>query len=53
MGNRIRVYSDGKLIAGDPRALPLEEHEEIVVAYGTKAELPKPIPSSYSFPAGL
>jgi len=27
---------------------------EIVVTYGTKAELPKPIPSSYPpFPAGL
>jgi hypothetical protein len=51
--DRIRVYSDGKLVTGDPRALPLEEHEEIVVTYGTKAELPKPIPSSYPFPAGL
>jgi hypothetical protein len=51
--NRIRVYSDGKLVTGDPRALPLDEHEEIVIAYGTKAELPKPIPSSYPFPAGL
>jgi hypothetical protein len=51
--NTIRVYSDGKLVTGDPRALPLDEHEEIVIAYGTKAELPKPIPSSYPFPAGL
>jgi hypothetical protein len=51
--NKLRVYSNGKLVTGDPRALPLEEHEEIVVAYGTKAELPKPIPSSYPFPAGL
>ena len=51
--DRIRVYSDGKLVSGDLRALPLEEHEEIVVTYGTKAELPKPIPSSYPFPAGL
>ena len=51
--NRIRVYSDGKLVTGDPRALPLDEHEEIVIAYGTKAELPKPIPSSCPFPAGL
>jgi hypothetical protein len=51
--NRIRVYSDGKLATGDPRALPLEEHQEIVVTYGTNAELPKPIPSSYPFPAGL
>ena len=35
------------------RALPLEEHEEIVVTYGTKAEHPKPIPSSYPLPARL
>jgi hypothetical protein len=51
--DKLRVYSDGKLVTGDPRALPLQSHEEIVVAYGTKAELPKPIPSSYRFPAGL
>jgi hypothetical protein len=51
--DRIRVYSEGKLVGGDPRALPLQEHEEIVVTYGTKAELPKPITSSYPFPAGL
>lgn len=51
--NRIRVYSDGRLVTGDPRALALREHQEIVVAYGTKAELPTPIPSSYPFPAGL
>jgi hypothetical protein len=48
-----RVYSDGKLVMGDPRALPLTEHEEIVIAYGTKAQLPKPIPSSYAFAPGL
>jgi hypothetical protein len=47
------VYSNGKLVSGDPRALPLPEDEEIVVTYGAKAELPKPIPSSYPFPAGL
>jgi hypothetical protein len=51
--NKLRVYSDGKLVTGDPRVLPLEEHEEIVIAYGTKAELPKSIPSRYPFSAGL
>ena len=44
--NGIRVYSDGKPVSGDPRALPLKR-QEILIAYGTKAELPKPIPSSY------
>jgi hypothetical protein len=51
--DKLRVYSDGKLVTGDQRALPLRSHEEIVIAYGTRAELPKPIPSSYPFPAGL
>jgi hypothetical protein len=51
--NKLRVYSDGKRVTGDPRALPLERHEEIVVAYGTKAQLLQPIPSSYPFPPGL
>jgi hypothetical protein len=50
---RLRVYSDGKLVAGDPRALVLEPHQEIVVAYGTNAQLPQPIPSRYPFPPGL
>jgi len=51
--DRIRVFSDGSPVSGDPRRLPLREHEEIVVTFGTKAELPKPIPASYPFPAGL
>jgi hypothetical protein len=51
--DRIRVYSDGEVVKGDPRALALREHEEIVVAYGTRAQLPKPVPSSYPFPSGL
>jgi len=50
---RIRVFSDGRPVAGDPRRLPLTEHEEIVITYGTKSELPSSIPSSFPFPAGL
>jgi hypothetical protein len=50
---KLRVYVDGKLATSDPRRLRLEPHQEIVVAYGTASELPRPIPSSYSFPAGL
>ena len=52
-GNRLRVFVDGRPVVGDPLHVPLEEHEEIVVAFGTPAELPRPIPSSYAFPAGL
>jgi hypothetical protein len=49
----LRVYVDGQLATGDPTTLELFAHEEIVVTYGTKAELPDPIPSSYTFPPGL
>jgi hypothetical protein len=52
-GSGLRVFVDGRPVAGDPLLVPLEEHEEIVVALGTPAELPKPVPSSYAFPAGL
>jgi len=49
---RLRVYVEGKRIRGDPRLLVLASHQEIVVTYGTSAQLPRPIPSSYSFPIG-
>jgi hypothetical protein len=49
----LRVYVDGQLATGDPTTLELFAHEEIVVTYGTEAELPNPIPSSYTFPPGL
>jgi hypothetical protein len=50
--NRLRVFVDGQEATGDPRRLELFSHEEIVVAYGTNAELPSPIPDSYGFPFG-
>jgi hypothetical protein len=50
--NRLRVYVDGHEATGDPRRLELFSHEEIVVTYGTDAELPSPIPDSYGFPLG-
>ena len=50
---RLAVYADGRRVRGDPRVLPLAPHAEIVVAYGTRAELPRPLPSTYAFPAGL
>jgi hypothetical protein len=52
-GNRaLRAFVDGKPFAGDPAQIPLRRHEEIVLAYGTRAQLPKPVPSSYGFPPG-
>jgi hypothetical protein len=50
---RLRVYVDGAPYRGDPTTITLEPHQEIVVAFGTAAQLPSPIPSSYRFPPGL
>ena len=48
--NRLRVYVDGHPATGDVQRLALFAHEEIVVTFGTEAELPNPIPKSYGFP---
>lgn len=48
----LQVYANGSLVSGDPRSLVLAPHQEIVIVYGTKADMPKTIPSAYSFPAG-
>jgi hypothetical protein len=50
---RLRVYVNGTAYRGDPTTLPLASHEELVVAFGTPAQPPSPIPSAYQFPAGL
>jgi hypothetical protein len=53
-GNKkVWVFVNGKLALGNPRAIALRQHQEIVVAYGTYASVPKPIPPSYPFPPGL
>jgi hypothetical protein len=48
-GETLRVFVDGHEATGDPRRLELFAHEEIVVAFGTPAELPSPVPRSYGF----
>jgi hypothetical protein len=52
-GRVLSVYRNGQPVTGDPRSIVLDAHEEIVVAIGTTAQLPSPIPASYAFPAGL
>jgi hypothetical protein len=47
---KLQVFSNGAPYTGNPRDLVLTAHQEIVVAYGTDAELPNPIPSAYTFP---
>jgi hypothetical protein len=45
---QLRVYYDGKLYTQDPAGIQFTQHHDIVVTYGTKAELPNPIPKKYS-----
>lgn len=52
-GRQLRVFVDGKPVRGDPTAITLEPHQEIVIAVGTAAQLPSPVPSTYRFPPGL
>jgi hypothetical protein len=52
-GRQLRVYVDGRRYRGDPTALALAAHQELVVAFGTAAQLPSPVPSGYQFPPGL
>jgi hypothetical protein len=52
-GRRLRVYVNGTLDRADPTTLVLEPHQEILVTYGTAAQVPSPIPASYRFPPGL
>jgi hypothetical protein len=47
------VFVNGQPVTSDPRSVVLTEHEEIVVAVGTAAQLPNPIPAAFGFPPGL
>jgi hypothetical protein len=44
----LRAFVNGTAYTGSPRDIPLTQHEDIVLAYGTPAQLPNPIPSSYA-----
>ena len=48
----LKVYVNGQLSEGDPRLLTLVAHQEIVVVYGTDAQAPQTIPTTYNFPLG-
>ena len=51
-GRTLRVFVNGRRVHGDPATIPLRRHDEIVIAFGTRSQLPSPIPSSYGFPGG-
>ena len=48
---RLRAWVDGKPVAADPTRIILDQHQEIVLAYGTAAQVPDPLPKSYNFAA--
>jgi len=50
-GEVLRIYRDGTEVSGDPAALELTQHAEIVVWVGPRNETPK-VPASYAFPSG-
>ncbi len=51
---RLKVWVNGKPVGGDPTRIVLAEHQVIVLAYGTPAQDPNPVPASYDFAgAGL
>jgi hypothetical protein len=48
---RLRVWVDGDEVTGDPTRIVLADHQEIAIAYGTKAQEPDPVPDTYDFAA--
>jgi hypothetical protein len=50
--DKLRVFSNGKAVAGDPRALVLTAHQEIAIVFGTEKTTVN-IPSGYDFDPGL
>jgi hypothetical protein len=48
---RLRAWVNGKPVAADPTRIILDQHQEIVLAYGTAAQVPDPLPKSYDFAA--
>ncbi|MCW2968624.1 MAG: hypothetical protein JWM71_2396 [Solirubrobacteraceae bacterium] len=51
-GKVLKAWVNGKPLAADPTRIVLASHQEIVIAYGTPAQMPAKVPSSYAFPAG-
>lgn len=48
---RLMAWVDGNPLSADPTRIVLAEHQQIVLAYGTPAQDPKPVPKSYDFAA--
>jgi hypothetical protein len=52
-GKVLKAWVNGAPVSADPTRIVLDSHQEIVLAYGTPAQMPKKVPSSYAFPEGL
>lgn len=52
-GKELRAWVDGAPVNADPTRIVLAPHQEIVLAYGTPAQMPTKVPASYPFPQGL
>jgi hypothetical protein len=46
---QLHAWVDGDEVTADPARIVLAEHQVIVIAYGTKAQQPDPVPESYDF----
>jgi hypothetical protein len=46
---QVRVFVDGQPYVGDPTLVPLADQSAIVVTFGTEAQLPDPMPDSFTF----
>jgi hypothetical protein len=49
--HELHTWVDGKLLLGDPTRLVLADHQQIVIAYGTRAQTTEKFPASYDFAA--
>jgi hypothetical protein len=48
---QLRAWVNGDEVKADPTRIVLDEHQEIVLAYGTQEQMPEPVPESYDFAA--
>jgi putative peptide zinc metalloprotease protein len=46
---RVRVFVDGRIVRGNPDDIRLRDEQQIVVTFGSRDELPSPVPSSYDW----
>lgn len=49
---KLRVYVNGALYQGDLRTFVLAAHQELTIVFGTDAQIPETISTSYTFPEG-